>query len=94
MENRKLLLGLCMLICGLAIVLLATGSPILLYPLGGEDGLPIGNLITWFGFIAFPTSFYLGIAKIRASKGWKRVFEILILFAILWWPISYFLSGI
>lgn len=71
---------------------------LLVAPLVKDPYVPFGNLIFWAAFIAFPifldnvsrgfTIPYPGM-KSRIQKAFKWA----VLFALLWWPISYLLAG-
>ncbi len=86
---------------GFAASLLIRGSDLLVYPLIEEPYVPLGNVLTWLMFIAFP----LAILQLGPPKGrdrkiqdrvWKIMREALILNLILafsWLPLSRIVSG-
>ena len=80
------------------IILLVTGSPLLTMPLGYTDAIPLGTLITWAGMISLPLSIYWGIGEFRQPRGTLNqvlsvILKVLLVLAILWVPIAYFLAG-
>ena len=82
----------------IAIGLLVTGSSILTIALDSEGKIPLGNLITWAGMIALPLAVYWGSNSLRNPQGrWPLILSILLkialVMALLWVPISFFLSG-
>lgn len=80
------------------IILLVTGSSILMIALDDVNSIPAGTFITWAGMIALPLSIYWGIRELRKpSTKLNRILsgflKIIITLGILWVPISYLLAG-
>ena len=80
------------------VILLATGSPILNRSIGGDDGLPMGTVLTWLAFICLPLVFLLGIPGLRHPKSkmqkWvRKAFGVLFGLGLLWGLISYGLAA-
>ena len=78
-----------------SLVLLITGSSILNLSV---LEIPLGNIITWLGFIALQFTFFLihnGFKKSQSFLGKiiKYLMYILIIVSILWFVIAYILSG-
>ena len=90
-----LLFSLLVLIC--SAYLLITGSPLLVKPLLHQPIVPMGTLITWMGIIALPYCILYGISNLRQptnriSKRYRTVLNVLIMLAISWGLVSYFLA--
>ena len=80
------------------IVLLVTGSSVLLFALDDENSIPLGTFITWAGMIALPLTIYWGSKDFREPQtSWTRflagALKFILLLAVLWVPISYGLAG-
>ena len=80
----------------LAILLLRPS--VLVSPILEDPYIPMGNLIFSVAFIAFPV--FLDMASRGFSlpySGMKKniltAFKVAVIFAVLWWPISYMLAG-
>lgn len=98
MNNRKLWFFSSLGVFGLAFFLLVTGSPLLETSLSQKHYIPIGNITTWLGMIALPFSIYWGAKKMRKAvsrlnRFLSRILKILIVLAIFWAPICFFLAG-
>ncbi|MEE4246510.1 MAG: hypothetical protein V2I33_13960 [Kangiellaceae bacterium] len=78
---------------------LLVGAPNLLtIRLSESINLPVGTITTWLGLIALPSMFLLGIDKVYNATTtlyliWKRALSVLILFSVMWLPISFMLAG-
>ncbi|MBO3115982.1 hypothetical protein J4050_04445, partial [Winogradskyella sp. DF17] len=62
------------------------------------NSIPLGTFITWAGMIALPLSVYWGIKELRKPLEKLNIIlsgfiKIIIIFGILWVPISYLLAG-
>ena len=80
------------------IILLVTGSYLLTIALDNNKSIPLGTLITWTGMISFPLTIYYGLEELRKPSRklhriLSRILKIIIIFGILWVPISYLLAG-
>ncbi len=80
------------------IILLATGSSLLVIAIDDAKSIPLGTFITWSGMIALPLSIYWGVKELRKpSTKLNRILstflKIIITLGILWVPISYVLAG-
>ena len=98
MSKRKIRFYITLGLTLLTIALLTTGSPLLELSLDSEDSIPLGNLITWIGMISLPLTVYWSIKELRKpttklSKTLAWFLKTIILFGILWVPISYLLAG-
>jgi hypothetical protein len=94
MTNKKIF-PISLAVIGIVVILFSTGSSILTYDL---FGIPAGNLIIWFGFIAIQLavfSFHKGFkaSKSMAGKFIRILMLVLIVISILWFGIAYILSG-
>jgi hypothetical protein len=93
--SKKTCLILSIAILILSLVLLITGSSILNLSV---LEIPLGNIITWLGFIALQFTFFLihnGFKKSQSflGKTIKYLMYTLIIVSILWFVIAYILSG-
>ena len=93
--THKKLFAISLGILGIVVILFSTGSSILTYDF---FGIPAGNLIIWFGFIAIQLavySFHKGFKATHSVLGKliRNLMRILIAFSVLWFGIAYFLSG-
>jgi hypothetical protein len=98
MKKRKIYFFVALAITLITIILLVTGSSILLISVDEKGNLPIGNLITWAGMIALPCAIYYGIDSFNSPQGkWQhflsKLLKTIIILAILWVPVSFLLSG-
>ena len=100
MTNLKARFGFAaaLMIFAVALVLLITGSPILVVPLSEHLGLPLGNVITWFGMLALVMMIWFGSAGLREpsnrhDRSFRGLWFILLLLAVLWPFVSYALAG-
>lgn len=94
MTNKKIF-PISLAVIGIVVILFSTGSSVLTYDL---FGIPAGNLIIWFGFIAIQLaifSFHKGFkaSKSMAGKFIRILMLVLIVISILWFGIAYVLSG-
>ena len=97
MNNKVYFIGLLSLLL-IVILLLVTGSDILLIEIGKGSSIPLGTFITWIGMIAFPCAIYFGSNRLREPKSrfyffLSVILKGLIVVAIMWVPVSYFLAG-
>lgn len=79
------------------VLLLATASPVLVIELSSDPYIPLGNIITWIGLVAFPIAIYSGIYFIRKPKSvFLKLLKILLLIdivlAALWFLVSFYLA--
>jgi hypothetical protein len=98
MQSTKLYFWLCLFVFVLVAGLLISGHPVLLYALMEDPYLPAGNILTWAGIIALPTSIFLGIRRLqnpetRLDIVFSKIIIFLIFVAILWAPVSFLLAG-
>jgi hypothetical protein len=96
--NRKVIIYLCAAIVSIALILLLSGSSVLVIGLDPDDTIPAGTFITWFGLIALSVLVFQSRPRLRKpTTGSERFFSLLakffIVLAILWVPVSYLLSG-
>lgn len=89
---------LSMIVFFLATGLLLSGSPLLEKTLIGSLYLPLGNIITWLGMIAFPLVFLFGFRaichpKTKIDKFFRFLFLIALFLSALWGFISFYLAG-
>ncbi len=95
---RRLFRLLPLLLFLACLLLILTGSPLLVKPVMNELEIPFGTLISWVGIAMLPLSVIMGIRLIRkptslAYRFYKRVFICLFLFSAAWGLISYYLAG-
>lgn len=98
MHNRKIWFYSSLIVMLLTVILLITGSPLLNITLDDDDAVPLGTFITWFGIISLPLSINWGIIELRNPKTYFTrylaiLLRIMLVIAVLWMPICYFLSG-
>ncbi len=98
MKKRTLGLLVSVIIFGLSLYLLVTGSSVLLISLSDSSNIPLGTFITWLGMIALPFIFYFSIRRFRlpqtrTEKVFSQILKLFIALAVLWVPISYLLAG-
>ena len=82
----------------LVLILLVTGSSLLMLPLNEAKTIPLGTFISWIGLLALPLTIFWGLKSLRHPKeNWEHFLsiflKIMIGLALLWLPISYGLSG-
>jgi hypothetical protein len=80
------------------LLLLVTGSPLLVMPIGPGLGVPFGNVITWIGMLALVMLPWFGWSSLRSphttrDRNYRRAWSFLLLLALLWPVISYGLAG-
>lgn len=99
MTDSTAKLGFAVALATLLIVLglLVTGSPILLVPLGARLGLPLGNVITWFGMVALVMMIWFGSGGLRnpvtrVDRFYRLAWVVLLALAVLWPFVSYTLA--
>ncbi len=98
MTTRRLLFILALIVFIVTLVLLITGSKLLLISLSSTQNIPSGTFITWLGLIALPASILLGVnrlymPKTRLDRLFSKLLLLPLVLAILWVPISYLLAG-
>ncbi len=98
MSTRRLLFILALIVFIVTLILLITGSNLLLISLSSTQNIPSGTFITWFGLIALPASILLGTNRLYFPKNsldrlFKKLILLPLILAILWVPISYLLAG-
>ena len=98
MKNRNIYFYSSTIITIAVITLLTTGSSLLTIALDNDKKIPLGTFITWAGIISLPLSIYWGIKEMRIpstkfNKIISKLLKTVIIFAILWVPISYLLAG-
>jgi len=98
MHKRKYILIVSLLILIISAVLLITGSSVLMVAVVENPYLPLGNIIAWAGIMALPSAIYFGIGSLNKpilvfEKIIKYILITIIILAVLWAPISYWLAG-
>ena len=93
--SKKTVLSISFLVLGIVIILFSTGSSILTKSV---FGIPMGNILIWFGFMALQLATYTSNKGFKKSKTyigkWIRFVMIgLIIISVLWFGIAYILSG-
>lgn len=98
MNRRWITGGVSGAILMLLLLLLILSPSAFVYPLWEQPYIPLGNLLFWLAFIAFPV--FLNIASGAFSVPYKRLkvyidkgFALGVILGILWWPVSYMLAG-
>ncbi|MDG1572777.1 hypothetical protein OZ410_10660 [Robiginitalea sp. M366] len=82
----------------LFLLMLLLRPGIFIHALVEEPFIPLGNLLFWLAFIAFPifldaASFSFRQPAAAWDKWIAKGFRIAVVLAVLWWPVSYGLSG-
>ncbi|MEY8021193.1 hypothetical protein AB8P51_10200 [Muriicola sp. SD30] len=98
MKRPQLFFSVSLLLFLVCSYLLFSGSPLLNFPLGKNDTLPLGSFSTWAIMISLPFALYWGSSRFRTPQGkaykvLSVILKILIVLGILWLPLSYFLAG-
>lgn len=98
MNRRKIYFYSALILTLSVIILLATGSSLLTIALNDNKSIPLGTFTTWTGMISLPLTIYWGANELREpSSKLNRILSeflrIIIIFGILWVPISYLLAG-
>ena len=98
MNKRRLFFYTALILTLIVIILLVIGSSLLSLALDRDESIPFGTLITWTGMISLPLAIYWGIKELRQpsrelNRILSRFIKIIIIFGILWVPISYLLAG-
>ena len=89
----------CALACFLlGCILLISGSPLLVYPIGNQAQIPLGNVTTALGIIALAIMVWciLHWAGTPTSQ-WHRILagiaKLAVVLSAIWWPLGRILSG-
>lgn len=98
MNRRKIYFYSALILTLITIMLLVTGSSLLLMALDKEKSIPFGTLITWTGMISLPLTIYWGVKALRKptrklNRILSGVLKSIIILGVLWAPISYLLAG-
>lgn len=100
MANTAVRLGFVasLLIFLTSLVLLASGSPILVLSLSESMGLPLGNLIVWLGMLALVLMIWFASPGLRqpcsaTDRLYRGVLIVLLVLALTWPFVSYALAG-
>ncbi len=93
--TKKTILSMSFLVLGIVIILFSTGSSVLTKSV---FGIPMGNILIWFGFMALQLATYISNKGFKTSNSglgkWIRLTMIgFIVLSILWFAIAYILSG-
>jgi len=96
--KRKLILILSILIFSGSLLLLVSGSWLLVHPLFFAKNVPLGTITTWAMIIALPCIIFYSIKSFHPpTDDFMKVFRtinlIIIFIAACWGIVSYFLSG-
>lgn len=87
-----------LLIFGACMILLVSGSSILVKPIVADSGFPYGTLVTWVGICFLPLSLLSGIKSLReplttAYKVYNLILKGLTFLGVVWGIISFLLAG-
>jgi hypothetical protein len=87
-----------LLILTTCLILLASGSPLLVKPIVAGSEFPFGSLIAWLGISSLPLSLLFGIHSLGEppSRGYKVInlmLKGLTLLGLVWGLVSYLLAG-
>ncbi|MEM1339020.1 MAG: hypothetical protein AAGF96_14770 [Bacteroidota bacterium] len=98
MKRNRALFWICLVIAVFSALLLITGSPWLVKPLGGQTAPPLGNVTTALGCIALslmPWFLLRWWGKKTTKWYWSLQFTTVLAFgfSIFWWPVGRMLSG-
>lgn len=87
-----------LIVIGSVFLLLYSGSSVLTVGLDKKDTIPLGTFITAAGIVSVPLAIILGVSKLRNPEGafytfLAKALKIMLFCALMWIPVSYFLSG-
>lgn len=96
--NRTIILSISLIIFVTVVLLMITGSPILLAPVIREPYVPLGNLLTWLGFISLPILLLKSFKGLnqptrKLDKVIRKGLLVILIMALLWGLIGYALAG-
>ena len=82
----------------LLLLLLLLSPSIFEYPLWEQPYVPLGNLLFWLAFIAFPVFLNTASGSFSVPSNDLKVlidrgFRLAVILGLLWWPVSYMLAG-
>lgn len=94
---RKTLFIIALSIFIATFYLVFSGAEILNKPFINAINFPFGTIISWLGIVAFPFTLYVGLSAIyyaetQFSKNYQIILKIIILMAIFWGLIGYYLA--
>jgi len=97
-KRRKVYFYSALILALSTIILLVTGSSLLVIYLDDKKTIPLGSLITWAGMVSLPLTIFFGIREMRKPttklhKILAYLLKMIIILAIFWAPISYLLAG-
>lgn len=98
MNRRKFFFFTALIIAITSLLLLATGSPLLIYGLDNNNTFPLGTLITWAGMASLPLAVYWSNQNLRKPeslyyKVLAAALKFIIIPGILWMSICFLLAG-
>lgn len=98
MKKRQVYFIISLLLTLTVIALLVTESSLLTLALDNDNTIPLGTFITWIGMFSLPLTIYWGIKALRKPTNKLHIIlsiilKIIIIFGLLWVPISYLLAG-
>jgi len=97
MNRRKIWFFSSLIVTFSTIILLVTGSSLMMMGLDDANSIPLGTFITWAGMIALPLSVYWGIRELRKPSKklngiLSKFLKVIITLGVFWVPISYLLA--
>lgn len=100
MANTSVRLGFIasLLIFLTSLLLLASGSPVLVLSLSDTMGLPLGNVIAWLGMLSLVLMIWFASPGLRQSptatdRFYRGIWIVLLVLALAWPLVSYALAG-
>ena len=81
-----------------SLLLLASGSPVLVLPLNDTMGLPLGNVIAWLGMLSLVLMIWFASPGLRqptsfTDRLYRGIWVVLLFLALAWPFVSYALAG-
>ncbi len=98
MKTIRVLFWISLAFFILSFLLLLSGSSLLVLSLGGQAAIPLGNLTTALGILAFSVLSFCSLRwRGRPNRTWHRYLVTLagisIGLSVTWWPVGRMLSG-
>ena len=97
MRNSKLLFWISLFIFLGSLILLVTGSELLLFKIIDDPTVPLGSLTTTLGFLSLTFIVSYIVFRTSQSKHWNRFFYGMLSFSFIlslfWLPLGRYLSG-
>ena len=97
MTRNRLVFIISLLVFLTVLGLLITGSNLLTISLAKNPEIPLGNMLTWLGLMAFPLMLFTGIRSVRQprsqlDKAMRLLLWVSLFLAVLWPFVSFYLA--